>query len=172
MEEYRDKYVYIEIETYTEEKKSEDNLVLETYTEETKSEDNSSEMKCKAYTKKNKKCKNNGKYNGYCKTHINDEEKQIKLKETEDNLLISLARFCIKKNFYRTCDKDDSGWFYFDERYIKTLFDSGPCIYEHGYMFLDEKDGDSGMIRLILKRGGNPKWSFWKEDGKLKIDYA
>ncbi|GMH46587.1 hypothetical protein TrRE_jg12691 [Triparma retinervis] len=40
-----------------------------------------------------------------------------------------------------------------------------------GYVFLDEDGGTEGMIRLNFDHC-NPKWSFWKKDGVLKVDYA
>ena len=41
-----------------------------------------------------------------------------------------------------------------------------------GFVFLDEPKGTEGMIRLYLEPHGNPKWSFWMENGKLLVSWA
>ena len=154
------------------EEKTEETEETEEKTEDAEQEAEETEItKCKAYTKKWDKCKNKGKYNGYCKRHINYEEEQRKHKEDTDKLLKKLANFCIERNFYRR-DNQMGGWYHFNWTLLKDLSDGNKCAYSEGYMFLDEKDGDCGMIRLYLKGGGNPKWSFWKEDGELKVSYA
>ena len=178
MEECKSKYAEFLLQKESEEKievaKPEEKTEVVEQKEEGKTEEKTEETeitKCKAYTKKWDKCKNKGKYNGYCKIHINYEEEQRKHKEDTDKLLKKLANFCIERNFYRR-DNQMGGWYHFNWTLLKDLSDGNKCAYSKGYMFLDEKDGDCGMIRLYLKGGGNPKWSFWKKDGELKVSYA
>ena len=43
--------------------------------------------------------------------------------------------------------------------------------FDEGYVFLDEDGGTGGMIRFY-SGACNPKWSFWKKDGVLKVGMA
>jgi hypothetical protein len=86
-------------------------------------------------------------------------------------LLVALAKYCVAQNFYRK--ENEFHHFTGDELFIiqRTMRGKNPRIVS-GYMFLDDDGSKEGMIRLHCDEGGNPKWSFWEEDGKMKITEA
>ena len=90
----------------------------------------------------------------------------------------SWAQWCINNNFYR---KDRGSG---QQRHPDPFRSFTHCEIGHmneasaqagtlgldgGYIFLDEPNGTDGMIRLYLEPSGNPKWSFWMENGKLRV---
>ena len=61
----------------------------------------------------------------------------------------------------------------------KTVVKTGQgCLYvpkkmRDGYVFVDNSCGlGGGVIRWYEQGGGNPKYSFWMEDGKITVDMA
>jgi hypothetical protein len=115
-------------------------------------------------------------------THkANDLAKMMKMKEAEmnmrpyttlDELLLILAKWCVKMNYYEKEEEDEPHhtltkvemWVINRNSRINGGFEV-----EDGYLFLDDKGGKEGMIRLYPKGNGNTKWSFWMEDGVLKV---
>jgi hypothetical protein len=109
-------------------------------------------------------------------------ELQLKPYTTVDELLLQLAQWCIHNNFYRK-DCGPPG----QQRHPDPFRNFTDCEIEHmneasaqasslrldgGYIFLDGPNGTDGMIRLYLEPCGNPKWSFWMENGKLRVCFA
>jgi len=89
-----------------------------------------------------------------------------------DELLLILAKYCIAKDYYRKGNK----YHHFtmgEVRIINKHYKGDhPFHLDEGYMFLDNKGGKEGMIRLCFG-GGNPKWSFWEDSGDvIVVDYA
>ena len=82
-----------------------------------------------------------------------------------------IAKRCIENNWHRT-DSHCGGWHYFSCEEIAGINERTGNSFDSGYCFLDEEGGDEGLIRLWQGHAINPKWSFWIEDGKLKIDIA
>ena len=84
-----------------------------------------------------------------------------------------LGLHCIKANLYRK----GNSFFHFNRKDTKLInkFDktgSDPkWKINGGYMFLDEENGTSGMVRLYIG-DEDPKFSFWMEDGVIKADMA
>ena len=76
-----------------------------------------------------------------------------------------IANHCIKNNLYRVGNE-------FHDLDVPNLnrmfFRAMPHLkLREAYCFLDENGGKEGLIRLYLKDGSNPKYSFWineKED--------
>jgi hypothetical protein len=89
-----------------------------------------------------------------------------------NELLAILAKYCITKNFHRI--ENNFHQFTRDEKSVINRYSAikPKCRIYEGYMFLDDDGGKEGMIRLYSSYGGNPKWSFWEDEGKMKIDYA
>jgi len=74
-----------------------------------------------------------------------------------------VKRFQVKaiNKLYRTVVKTAQGSIYV------------PNKMRDGYIFVDRSCGDEGgMIRWYEDGGGNPKYSFWVEDGKISVDMA
>ncbi len=90
-----------------------------------------------------------------------------------NNLLRKLGKFAIKNNLYR-----GQGFFDIKPSLIKKMT-KGMSLrvregIEGGYMFLDEKEGTRGMIRLHLNERAmvnvlNPKWEFEMKKNKIII---
>jgi len=128
-----------------------------------------------------------GEYNKTClkcaeaRKHKRDIAK-IKKTDQEggilDIVLKKIAKNCIEKNYYRRSDSTEEGYYFFTVEELKDFNNIMKIKKKNetlcgGYTFLDEKDGKEGMIRLYSHKGQcNPKWSFWMEDGKLKVDFA
>lgn len=109
-------------------------------------------------------------------------ELQLEPYTTVDELLLQLAQWCINNNFYR---KDRGPG---QQRHPDPFRHFTDCEIDHmnetsaqassrprldgGFVFLDESNGTEGMIRLYLEPHGNPKWSFWMEDGKHRVCFA
>jgi hypothetical protein len=92
-----------------------------------------------------------------------------------DELLRILAKYCKAKNFYRRDHPTNYAHdFTKDEKSVINRYSATkPKLHiDDGYMFLDVDGGKDGMIRLYPKGKGNPKWSFWEENGETKIDFA
>lgn len=101
-------------------------------------------------------------------------ELQLKPYTTVDGLLLQLAQWCIDNNFYRKdlglgqrCHPNPFRNFthYETEHMNEASAQARSLRLEGGYVFLDEPNGTDGMIWLYLEPCGNPKWSFWMEDG-------
>jgi hypothetical protein len=89
-----------------------------------------------------------------------------------DDVLLKLAKYCIDNKHYRT-DGDEGGWKHLSR---KEIYDITNCNFmDSGYMFMDkeckDKEEKIGMIRLYSFEC-NPKWTFWTEDGEIKVDGA
>jgi hypothetical protein len=94
-----------------------------------------------------------------------------------EGLITQLARYCLDHNLYRQTPHSDHPLTPYmaainaaDRRPNKAV-----NMWTGGYMFLDEPNGTAGMVRLYYttsQGNGNPKWSFWMEDGQLKVDDA
>lgn len=88
------------------------------------------------------------------------------------NALIEyIANQCINNNQYRVGNE----FHYLDVPNLNRMFFRAmPCLrLMEAYCFLDENGGNEGMIRLILKDGCNPKYSFWvNEKGDIEYCHA
>lgn len=88
-----------------------------------------------------------------------------------NNLLPQIARFTIANNLYR----QGKNFYDLDTRHIMPAYVGGADDFPNindGYVFLDDPNGKTGIIRLYADIF-EPKWSFWIEsDGQLKIDWA
>ena len=88
-----------------------------------------------------------------------------------DDLLKCIAEKCIANNWYRT-DDASGGYHYFTQDELKEYNELQPREpIDGGYCFLDEDGIPEGMIRSY-SGNCNPKWSFWIENGELKIDFC
>ena len=89
-----------------------------------------------------------------------------------DDILKRLAKYCIDNEFYRT-DQFMGGYKHLSTKEIYEITNSR--FNDSGYIFLDEECKDqeqkTGMIRLYSGLC-NPKWSFWTENGVIKVDLA
>jgi len=90
-----------------------------------------------------------------------------------DDILKRLAKYCIDNEFYRNKDEFMGGYKHLSAKEIYEITNSR--FNDSGYIFLDEECKDqeekTGMIRLY-SGDGNPKWSFWTENGVIKVDFA
>jgi len=91
--------------------------------------------------------------------------------KTVNDLLPILAKYCIANNFYRKGNEFHELTPGEVKRINKSYVGELKPWILGGYMFLDDDGGKEGMIRLY-SREGNPKWSFWEENGMMKIDFA
>ena len=89
-----------------------------------------------------------------------------------DDVLKILAKKCIDENLYRKGNTFHN----IDRSLLKVINKNNTSedkiVLLDGYMFLDEKNGNEGMIRLYDSQYANPKWSFWVKDGEINVDYA
>ena len=89
-----------------------------------------------------------------------------------DDILLKLAKYCINNEFYRIGNSDE-GYKYLLAEEIYQITNSR--FNDGGYIFLDEECKNdkekTGMIRLY-SGNSNPKWSFWTENGVIKVDFA
>ena len=99
----------------------------------------------------------------------------VKMEMTEwkgtGDLLPILAKYCVANNFYRKGNE----YHHLTRKDVKEINkyyvgELDPWVLG-GYIFLDDNGGEEGMIRLYSPEG-NPKWSFWEEDGKMMVDMA
>jgi hypothetical protein len=82
-----------------------------------------------------------------------------------------IARLCVANNWRRT-DGHYGGWHYFTNEELVEINRNTGNNFDTGYCFLDDDDTETaGLIRLE-EGNSNPKWSFWLEDGQVKIDCA
>ena len=82
-----------------------------------------------------------------------------------------IARLCVANNWRRT-DSHFGGWHYFTNEELTEINRNTGNNFDTGYCFLDDDDTETvGLIRLE-EGNSNPKWSFWLEDGQVKIDLA
>jgi len=91
-----------------------------------------------------------------------------------DNLLNQLARWCLINNFYRHenefRDFDADEVDHINATCLKPSKIFGKHKFKGGYIFLDESNGASGLVRLYLG-DCNPKWWFErKNDGSIEVD--
>ena len=89
-----------------------------------------------------------------------------------DDILKRLAKYCIDNEFYRTGDRME-GYKHLSAKEIYEVTNSR--FNDSGYIFLDEEckneEQKTGMIRLYSGHC-NPKWSFWTENGVIKVGFA
>ena len=100
-----------------------------------------------------------------------EESEQMEEKEEPEDalnkVLVHIAQKCIANNWFRHGNEFHE----FTKKDIKEFKAIAPGwdYIEGGYTFLDEDGVPEGMIRIY---SGNPKWSFWMEDGKIVVDWA
>lgn len=82
--------------------------------------------------------------------------------------LVDVANMCIRNKWHRT---GSGGYHHFSQAEMEHINDRSGCEFDSGYCFLDETGGSEGMIRLYYGES-NPKWSFWIEDGQMRVDLA
>ena len=111
--------------------------------------------------------------------HVSKIEIDMNITDYEkiDDLLLSLARYCIKQKFYR----EGNEFHDFTNLELEIINSHskmpGDFHLDGGYMFLHKEEEEekntkpSGFIRFYVD-GCNPKWSFWYENEKLMVDYA
>jgi len=90
-----------------------------------------------------------------------------------DDILCQIGRHCIKNNLFR----QGNDFHQIDVDVISKARVGPPTTFvlEGCYAFLDEPNEPCGMIRMWGDQDGdecNPKWSFWEEDGVVKVDYC
>lgn len=106
-------------------------------------------------------------------TEISDTIPTLSINPYEDieSLLIQLAKYCIDNNLYRR----GNNFHNFKAKDIKMMNQASlikdPILINGGYFFLDIPNGSEGMIRLYCD-DSDPKWSFWIDNGEIKIDWA
>jgi len=91
-----------------------------------------------------------------------------------DDILCQVAQHCIKNKLVRL---GDNGFHQFDVDAISNARVGTPTTFqlEGCYAYLDGPGQTCGMIRMWGDQDGNecnPKWSFWEEDGVVKVDYC
>lgn len=95
-----------------------------------------------------------------------------------EEMLMMIAKWCIREEFYRTDAHSEDGFRHFDKKLIRWMAGYPIPDIEGGFTFLVKECKDTarkvGMIKLYWKGyESGPKWCFWtNDDGSVGIDYA
>lgn len=90
-----------------------------------------------------------------------------------DDLLKPIARWAIKCKLYRNTAGIGRHFSRLEIAAMNRNYTGASRPgFRGGYVFVDSpEESTSGMIRLYTD-SANPKWSFWEENGEIKVDYA